>query len=346
MKKLTAAAVSLIVALFTGTGCNHSANNTQPEPVPVKLYQVRAADARQYTAYSGTIEESETIPLSFASVGTVAEVRVSEGQFVKKGQLLARLDTTTFKSAWKMANAVQQQAEDAYKRLAPMYQNGNLPEIKYIEVETGLQQAKAAAAIARKGLDDCNLYATTDALVGKRSVNPGMIALPNVSSITLVKISKVFAKVAVPEDEISLIKTGDKAMVTIGALGSREYAGTVEEVGVMADPLAHTYKIKIALANSGWKIKPGMICKVTIENPGLHQGLLAPSLAVLVDETGKNFVYVVDPATAKATRKYVQIGGMLANGLEITAGLNRDDHLVVSGQHNLVDNAAVRILPN
>lgn len=334
------------MALITGTGCNRSVSNAQPEPVPVKLHQVRAADARQYSSYSGTIEESETIPLSFASVGTVAEVRVSEGQFVKKGQLLARLDTTTFTSTWRMANAAQQQAEDAFKRLAPMYQNGNLPEIKYVEVETGLQQAKAAAAIARKGLEDCNLYATTDALVGKRSVNPGMIAMPNISSITLVKISKVFAKVAVPEDEISSIKTGDKAMVTIGALGSREYSGTVEEVGVIADPLAHTYKIKIAIANSDWKIKPGMICKVTIENPQVRQGLLAPSHAVMVDESGKNFVYVVDSATSRATRKYVQIGNLLADGLEITAGLNRDDQLVVSGQHKLVDNAVVRILPN
>jgi len=346
MKNSTAPVVSLIVALITVTGCNRSVNQTQPEPVPVKVYQVHVMDARHYTAYSGTIEESETIPLSFASVGTVAEVRVSEGQFVKKGQLLARLDTSTFKSAWNMANAVQQQAEDAYQRLAPMYQNGNLPEIKYVEVQTGLQQAKAAAAIARKGLDDCNLYATTDALVGKRSINPGMIALPNIASITLVKISKVFAKVAVPEDEISSIKNGDKAMVAIGALGSRAYAGTVAEVGVMADPLAHTYAIKIALDNSDWKIKPGMICKATIENPAVQRGLLAPSHAVLVDETGKNFVYTVDPATAKATRKSVQIGGLLTDGLEITDGLNLNDHLVVSGQHRLVDNAPVRILPN
>ncbi|HPI72745.1 MAG TPA: hypothetical protein PLZ01_05010, partial [bacterium] len=102
----------------------------------------------------------------------------------------------------------------------------------------------------------------------------------------------------------------------------------------------------IALDNSDWKIKPGMICKATIENPAVQRGLLAPSHAVLVDETGKNFVYTVDPATAKATRKYVQIGGLLTDGLEITDGLNVNDHLVVSGQHRLVDNAPVRILPN
>jgi len=152
MNKILVTISSLIVALFIITGCNHSANNTQPEPVPVVIQQVGIADARQYTAFSGTIEESETIPLSFASVGTVAKVLVSEGDVVKKGQLLAKLDTTTFQSAWEMSYAVQQQAEDAYKRLTPMYKNGNLPEIKYVEIEPSLQQATAAAAIARKSL--------------------------------------------------------------------------------------------------------------------------------------------------------------------------------------------------
>ena len=108
---------------------------------------------------------------------------------VKKGQLLATLDNATYQNTYAMMQATQQQAEDAYDRLTPMHKNGNLPDVKYVEVETGVQKAKAAAAIAKKTLDDCKLYATTDGYIGRRSIEPGMTAMPNLTSITIVKIA-------------------------------------------------------------------------------------------------------------------------------------------------------------
>jgi RND family efflux transporter MFP subunit len=342
MNKLTLKLGGALASLMILTGCKSSKDSVQKEPICVEIQQVMTADSRQSLAYSGTIEESETIPLSFSSVGTVSQVFVSEGDAVRKGQLLAKLDTTSFRSAYEMAHATEQRAEDAYQRLTPMHKNGNLPEVKYVEVETGLHQAKAAAAIAKKILDDCNLYATTDGIVGKRAVNPGMIALPNLTSITLVKISKVFAKVSVPENEIASMRKGDQATIIIGALGTHEFSGVVEEIGVMADPLAHTYKIKIGIANTEREIKPGMICNVTIEHLGARPVLVVPSRAVMVDETGRNFVYTVDQN--KATKKYIETGKLFKNGVEITAGLNDGQKIVVSGQQKLVDNSSVRIV--
>jgi len=243
-----------------------------------------------------------------------------------------------------MSLASQKQAEDAYKRLLPMFKNGNLPEIKLVEVETGLQQAKSATLIAKKNLDDCNLYSPVDGIVGKRSIEPGMSAIPNYTSITLVKIEKVFARVPVSESEISSIKNGDKAKIKIGALSNSEFTGTVEEIGVMADPIAHTYKIKIGIVNTNRQIKPGMICNVTIYKNKTNEaaGLFIPSRAVLVDEQGDNFVYVVD--NNKAVRKYVKTGKLLKNGVEITEGLNDGEQIVVAGQQKLVDNSSIRIV--
>lgn len=324
--------------------CTSSQVAPQPEPVTVEVQQVIPADLRQLLAYSGTIEESETIPLSFSSVGTVARVFVSEGDAVKKGQMLAVLDTATYRNAYEIAHAAEQRAEDAYNRLTPMHNNGNLPDIKYVEVETGLQQARAAAAMARKNLSDCRLIAPTDGVVGKRSIDPGMVAIPNVVSITLVKLSRVYAKVSVPESEIAWVKKGERALVTLGALGSREFHGTVEEVGVMADLLAHSYKIKIGISNEEQQLKPGMICNVIIEHAGSRHDLVVPSRAVMVDESGRRFVYTVSPGSDRAVRRYLQTGELLKNGIKVLAGIQADERVVVSGQHKLVDQAAVRIV--
>lgn len=337
-----------IVTLLIGVsicqiGCSDSTTIKLNEiAVNVETKQVSGFDGSESFSYSGTIEESETIPLSFSSLGTVVRVLVSEGDYVKKGQLLAELNDETYKNAYEMSLASQKQAEDAYKRLLPMYKNGNLPEIKLVEVETGLQQAKASTAIAKKSLDDCKLYSPVDGVVGKRSIEPGMTAMPNLTSINIVKIEKVFARVPVSENEISSVIKGQKANIMIAALNNSEFTGTVEEIGVMADPLAHTYKIKIGIANNNRQIKPGMICNVTLNNSSGTVGLFVPSRAVLVDEQGKNFVYAV--YQNKAVKRYVQTGRLLKNGVEITSGITSGEQIIVTGQQKLVDNSSIRIV--
>jgi membrane fusion protein, multidrug efflux system len=343
MKNKNYLLVTFIGIALSVWGCSGHSGDQNKTAVNVQVEKVKPADASQELAYSGTIEESETIPLGFSSVGTVSKVYVSEGTFVKKGQLLASLDHNTYQNTYAMMQATEQQAEDAYKRLTPMHNNGNLPDVKYVEVETGLQKAKAAAAIAKKNLDDCNLYATTEGYISKRSVEPGMTAMPNLTSITIVKINKVFARVSVSENEISQIRKGQKTNVTIGALRSASYDGVVEEIGVVADPIAHTYKIKIGITNKDLSIKPGMICSAIIESPSAFRGVVVPGRAVMIDESGKNYVYVVSLQN-KAMRKYIVTGQLLNSGIEVQNGLQINDTIVVEGQHKLIENASVQIV--
>jgi len=196
-----------VLALITLLGLLAGCSKNEPQeklPVNVVAQKVSATGDQQMIAYSGTIEESNTTALSFSVVGTVACVLVSEGDYVQKGQLLAVLNDETYKNAYEMSLASQKQAEDAYKRLLPMYKNGNLPEIKLVEVETGLQQAKAATLISKKSVDDCKLYSPVNGIIGKRSIEPGMSALPNLTSISVVEIVKVFAKV--PFQKVRLVR--------------------------------------------------------------------------------------------------------------------------------------------
>lgn len=336
-------AFSTIVITVLFIRCSESSRDElKNTPINVETKFVSNINIDERFSYSGTIEESESTPVCFSNTGTVSRVYVSEGDYVKKRQLLAELNDETYKNTYEMTLATLQQAEDAYNRLKPMYENGNLPEIKYVEVETSLQRAKSAEEIAKKTLDDCKLYSPVDGVIGKRSVDPGMIAMPNITSINIVKIEKVFARVPVSETEIALIKKGDKAVITIAALNNAKFSGIVEEIGVIADPLAHTYKIKIGIPNKDLLIKPGMICSVTIEKSKQNKGLFIPSQAVLVDEQGKNFVFVVNQN--RAIRKYVITGKLLKDGVDINEGLKAGQQIVIAGQQKLVDSSLVRVV--
>ncbi|MFA7287732.1 MAG: efflux RND transporter periplasmic adaptor subunit [Melioribacteraceae bacterium] len=326
---------------FVGCSNNSNAKEELNKIIAVKVTNVIKADETQSFGYSGTIEESESVSLSFSVVGNVTNVFVSEGEFVKRGTLLAEINHESYKNSFDMAQATLTQAEDAYNRLLPMYKNGSLPEIKLVEVETGLQQAKAAALIAKKNIEDCKLNSPIDGIIGKKSIDVGMTAMPNFASINIVKIAKVFARVSVSENEISLIKKGDRADINIAAINNN-YEGKIEEIGVMADPLSHTYKIKIGITNRNNEIKPGMICNANILKHNVTEGVVIPVQAIMVDELHREYVYLAD--NNKVIKKYIETGELLKNGVLVIGGLSQGERIVISGQQKLVDNSTIRIV--
>ncbi|MGB5106690.1 MAG: efflux RND transporter periplasmic adaptor subunit [Candidatus Zixiibacteriota bacterium] len=326
-----------------GVGCSG-----QPElsdsPIRVQVQAAARFNGNESFSYSGAIEASESTPLSFAVTGTTAKVLVSEGDFVLRGQLLAELNDATMKSALQMAQASLDRAEDAYKRLKPMHDNGSLPEIKFVEAETGLQQARAAAAIAQKNLNDCKLYAPVEGFVGSRSIEPGMNVVPGVTAINLLNIDSVSARVSVSEKEIAQIVKDRICSVSVGALRGKTVKGVIDEIGIMADPIAHTYKIKILLPNANHAMKPGMICDARIPIEDAMSGIVVPNQAVRVDEHGRTFVYVVDIVHSKAIRRYVESGRLISSGIEIQDGLRDGQLVVIAGQQKLVDGCLVEIV--
>lgn len=329
--------------LITLSGCGKSSGNDKNGVIDVEIQRVKVSDLNREIIYSGNIEESMKIPLTFPVYGTVTRVMVSEGDFVKKGQLLAVLENENYKNALDLATATKNQAEDAYNRVLPMYKNGNIPAIKMVEIETNLKKAIAQESIARKNLADCSLYSTESGIVGKRQIEPGMTSTPNVTSIEIIKIDKVYARVSIPENEIAFIKKGMSAHIKIGALDHKDFTGTVHEIGVMADPMAHTYKIKISVSNPGRVIKPGMICDVTIANRVIKTGYIVQERSVMIDDAGRNYVYIIN-SSQKAVKKFVKTGNLVNSGIEITGGLNNDDLVVVAGQQKLTDNSSVNII--
>lgn len=336
--------VVIILAILSLNACqNETLQNHNGQAIRVRVIDVRTANPDFDIKYSGTIEESGNITLNFGVVGIVSRVLVNEGDPVKKGDLLAELNSDAYQYAWEMALSRQKQAEDAYKRLKIMYNNKNLPEIKLIDVETKLQEAKSLASIAKKNLNDCKLYATSDGVVGRRTIEPGMNAMPDLTVLNIVMIDPIFAKVAVSENEISQTHVGEQATIAIPAIGPEIHHATVKEIGVMADPLTHTYKVKIAIPNPELKIKPGMICNVSLHRKSSRPSLMVPSQAVITDTDGKNFVYAVDRAGQKAVKKFVTPGKLLEEGVEIIAGLDQGERIVVSGQHKISDASLIQI---
>lgn len=338
------ARVGVRVAIATAAIPLLLACHAAPQPLPPPTVEVASAertDQARDLRLSGTIEAERSLALGFAVPGTVVDVLVEEGQAVRRGQVLARLSPGSFQHALGIARAQSERAQDATRRLEPMHRNGTVPEVKWVEVQTALDQARHAVALALENLDDAVLRAPEDGVVARRSVEPGSTALPGVPAFVLVQTRTVLAKAPVPENQVSRLRCGQTAQVEVPAIG-QELGGTVREIGVVADPLTRTYPVKVAVANPEGALRVGMVVDVVVHVEGAAPALAVPREAVRIDEAGTPCVYVVG-AGGKLARRRVEVTGFVGEKTALSSGVSEGERVVVSGTPMLADGVLVRI---
>jgi RND family efflux transporter MFP subunit len=335
-------AVCLMTVGFAGCG-NQNKNAEKPSKIiPVKIQTIGFTDLQSLSSYVGTVEESCAFGLSFANTGRVEHVLVSEGQKVSKGQLLATLNSSTAQNAYDLTKASLTQAQDAYDRLKPMYDKGSLTEIKLVEVETGLEKAKAMEAISRNTLNDCKLYAPCSGVIAKRLVNEGEQVLPDVPVFKVVTVDEVNVKVPVPEREIGMIKTGQLAIIHVSALNDKEYNGIVDRKGVEANPVSHTYEVKVRVKNPEGELMPGMVCKIVLmQNDVARKQIIVPNRVVQLSPDNKRFVWLVEGTVAR--RRFITTGNLTDSGVEVLSGISEGDTIIIDGFQKVSEGMRVSI---
>jgi len=339
--------VAYFMIIVCMVSCNNHGNKPDKDltqPVKVKVQQIATSSGSAEQPYIGMVEESLSVPLSFLIAGNVDRVLVSEGQNIKKGQLLAVINSENYQNAYQIAASKEKQAADAFNRLESMYKNGSLPEVKFIEIQTGLEQARSLVAMSKKNLSDCKLYSPMDGTIGKRIIEPGMSVIPGNPVFQLVKIEKVYATVPIPENEIASIKKGQKAYIQVAALGNKSFEGIIEEKGVMSNPLSHTYNVKIILNNPQKLLQPGMVCNVIIHSNNSTGLVVVPSNVIQIDKNGQKYVFIADANTSKVMKKYVEVGSPYQNGIIITSGLQAGDQLIIEGYQKVNENTTIQIV--
>ncbi len=335
------------------TGCH----NKQPQIeniVTVKTATASSAALGTQQNYAGSIEEQSGTMLSFATAGTIKALSVHEGQNVSAGQLLGVVDATTTGSATEMARAATQQAretlaqaQDAYNRMKLLHDNGSLPEIRWVEVETQLAQARqmlaqaqAAERIARKGLADTRLTAPFSGYIARKVADAGQNVVPGQAVVNLVKIDQVKVKISVPEEEIAKIRMGQRVMFRVASLGNATFFGKVSEKSIAADPISRSYTVKAMVPNAGHRLLPGMVCDVYTSIDPQTEALSLPANLIQIDIDNRPFVWTV--ADGKARKVKVVLGENVGENVIIKAGIQQGDQVIVAGQQKVSQGQKVK----
>jgi len=341
MKKILVFACVLMMIV----ACKQHSTNEVLEtksPIKVKVYQIQKNKNDMQLKYSGTIEACQKIPLTFQVSGIVNQVYVKEGDYVKNGQLLAAIDKSDYENIYNASLAKYQQAKDAYERLKSVYEQGSLTEIKWVEINASLEQARSSMEIAKNNLSKCNLTAPTDGYIGRRNIEPGQSSIGlSTAPIELVKLENIYVKISVPENEINLIRMGLKASFVVSAVNNNMFTGEVNSISPVADILSRTYTVKILSKNKDLILKPGMVCDVTLTLNAENTNIFVPYISVTSDDNGKQYVYVVDTKSKKAYKRYINTGKYNDSMIEINSGLSTGETIVTEGKDKLKDSVDI-----
>lgn len=329
----------LLLIASIGYSCSQNGSNLVKAPTRVKAETVSSANGNANRVYVGTVEENQATAVSFTSMGMVTRVYVTEGQPVRRGQLIAVMDDTQARNFLIGAEAGMQQANDALQRYGMLHENGSLPEVKWVEVQSKVAQAKSQLQIARKNLADCSLTAPVNGIIGKVSINAGETALPSQTVATILDISKVKVKVSVPDTEISSIAENTPSSVRVDAIDMTFDGGKIEK-GVQADMLTRTYDIRISVQNPGGKLLPGMVASVSFNSLGQSGALCVPVSAVQKRTDGSAFVWTISQDST-AHRTNVKTGQVSGNDIIIEDGIYEGTLIVTEGYQKLGEGSKV-----
>lgn len=293
---------------------------------------------------SGVLEADKTVPLSFLVPGKVEHVYVDEGDHVKKGQVLARVEINDYRSRLEIAEAQLLEARDAYERMWPLYKSGAIAEKVIVKIKSGFDQAKASRDIAGKKVKDTKLRSPIPGIVGARNVEPGQAISTGTPVFTIVKTDRIYARVSVPESEIGKTALGQKAVVTIKALDDSTVEGNITLIGAMAEPRTRTYTVKIELPNPDYLLRAGMIAEAQIVTDRIIEMVTIPGKAVVRDADNLTYVFLADKEKKRAVRQRVFPGSVHRSEIEIKEGVKTEDVVIVAGQHRITDGAPITIV--
>lgn len=326
--------------LTLASGCsNQKEKQKDSVPMRVQCEVIRENTDVHVKNYIGIVEEEYSISVGFTGSGTISKVYVSEGETVRKGQLIAEIDKTQAQNMLTAAQAQMDQANDAYHRLKQLHDNNSLPEMEWIEVQSKVQQAQASLDMAKKTLADCSIHAPESGIIGKGVMNVGEVVLPALPVAKVLVIDEVKIRASIPEKEIAGISDETTSEITLQALPDETFTSGKIEKCVEANLLTHTYDIKINVSNISRKLLPGMVARVKLTNADSKEVLTIPVTSVRKDAYDRNYVWT--RKEGKAYRTIVTLGMPKGSRMVVTGGLQQGDVVITEGYQKLSEGMEV-----
>jgi RND family efflux transporter MFP subunit len=325
-------AIACAVVLFL-QGCEQQSSEIQVQQAVItkaSTLSVQSVEIPARHVTSGTVTSDHRVSINSRMSGYIRKLPVREGDKVKKGQVLVRVDPVNARQVLIQAQADLSNARAELKRYEELFRVRAETQQQLDRVRLRYKVAKSQVEQARNQLSYAEVRSPVDGVVVEKRLSKGDLASPGAAILILEDPASLLVETHVSEQFVSGIHEGNKVEIEIPSL-RRTFPGIVRQVVQAADAVSHQFLIKIAL-QSYEDVHPGMYAQVGF-SVGSRMALMIPQAAV-IKRAGLNGIYIVDNQDIARYRQ-IRIGQAKADSVEVLAGLHDGGVIVWNGNPSL-----------
>lgn len=303
-------------------------------------FEVTAIAPSRGTAVEIVYATGAVEPIRWAKVASIIRDRIvqicdCEGKSVKKGEVLARLEDKEQRAQLRELEARAEYARQEAERQRQLVERGFASTQKYEQVSMDLRTLEALIMVQKEKLADYTIAAPIDGVVLRRDGEVGEIAEAGQILFRIGALKPLQVVAEVNEEDVARVDVGQTVLLRTDAFLDQRLEGTVREITPMGDPIAKTFRIKVALPDNT-PLKPGMSLEANIITREKQDALLIPADAVQGDT-----VYVVDGNKVK--KRTINVGIRGTHAVEVLSGLTENDRVVSPVIAGIQDGKRVRV---
>jgi len=326
-----------------GPGGGRGPGGANARPSPVEVITVSRGTLARTTTVAGLLEPLRTVGVNAQLSGSLLSVNAEEGNYVREGQTLARIDARELEAQVKSAEASLEFAQSSATRSDELWRQKIITAGEYERDRAALAAAQASLEQLKTRLGYATIRAPINGVVTEKRLESGDIVSPNTRLFSVADMSMLVSRVMVSELEVTLLKAGAVVDVTVDALGGARVQGRIRRVFPAADSVTRLVPVEVALTGTALsQLRPGYTIRATFRLGTRDDALIIPTRAVM-GPAGARTVVVV--RQGKSERRMVRVGPDIEGTTQVFEGLALGDTVIVAGQALLRDGSAVRIVP-
>lgn len=332
----------LAISLFSFAPLAISAEPPKPQGMPVEAITASTERLERHISAIGTVRSNESVVIVAEIPGRVTELPFREGEAIKAGQLLVRLDQSVLSAERDRASATLKLAEANLRRSEALLKDRATSAREKDEAFSQWQLGEANLRLAEAQLAKTQIHAPFSGVLGLRQISVGSYLQPGQAVVSLDDIAKVKVDFRVPEVMADQLTVGQTIAITVDALSGRSFSGKVYAIDPQVETAGRSIALRAQIDNNDGLLRPGMFARVSLLLTSNANAIMIPEEA-LVPEGNTHLVFRV--VAGKVEVAPVKIGQRRKGEVEILEGIQVGDVIMTAGHLKVRPGSDVMVLP-
>ena len=322
-----------------------SGEATEGYLTPVTVRELSEKPFRHYFQVSGNVEAVDKAYISPEINGQIKQVLVREGEYVKKGQLLAKLNTSITENTIEEVKTQLELATTLFDKQKQLWEKNIGSEVQYLQAKNNKEAMENKLLTLEAQLDMAYIKSPIEGIVDVIDIEEGELAMPGFQLMQVVNLNKMKILAEVSEKYLPVIQKGDMVEVSFPTYPEIELDVAVIRTGNVINLGNRTFPVELRIDNIEGKLKPNILALLIFLDFNKEDALVVPSIIIKKDIRGE-YVYVAreQEGTQHAKKVYITTGRSYNDETLVLEGLNAGDKVIIKGYSLVTDGTEVNVM--